>query len=251
MNAQCDLHTHTSFCDGKNSPEEMVLAAIRKGMKCLGICAHSYVPFDPEYCMPPEKYEVFRSEIRRLKEKYGGQIRLLCGIEQDIYSPLSTKGFDYVIGSVHYLKTGNHYIPVDSSPQLLRDGCTQYFSGDYQAMAELYYRSLAQVVKITGCDIIAHFDLLTKFNETDPLFDESDPGYIRAYREAADQLIPYEKPFELNTGAVSRGYRTTPYPSAPILDYIRKNSGRMILASDAHSCENIAFLFGEFSPLCS
>ena len=27
-----DFHVHTCFCDGKKSPEEMVLAAISKGM---------------------------------------------------------------------------------------------------------------------------------------------------------------------------------------------------------------------------
>ena len=28
-----DLHMHTTFCDGKNTPEEMVLSAIDKGLE--------------------------------------------------------------------------------------------------------------------------------------------------------------------------------------------------------------------------
>ncbi|MDO5445214.1 MAG: histidinol-phosphatase [Eubacteriales bacterium] len=251
MTALRDLHVHTNFCDGKNTPEEMVLSAIGKGLECLGLCAHAFVPFDSGYCMSPDKYEDFRSEISRLKKKYSGQIRLLCGIEQDIYSPLGTGSFDYVIGSVHYLKAGSEYIPVDAEPQILRDGCEKCFSGDYSAMAVQYYEALAQVVSITHCDIIAHFDLLTKFNETDSFFDESDPRYIRAYKAAADHLIPYGKPFEINTGAISRGYRTTPYPARPILDYIKAGGGNLILSSDAHSKESIAYQFEEFLPLCS
>ena len=37
-----DLHVHTNYCDGKNTPEEMVLAAIEKGMECIGFSVHSY-----------------------------------------------------------------------------------------------------------------------------------------------------------------------------------------------------------------
>ena len=249
MSGLQDLHVHSCFCDGKDTPEEMVLSAIGKGLSRLGICAHSYVPFDSGYCLPPEKYEAFRGEIRRLKEKYQDRIELLCGIEQDLYSPTGTEGFDYVIGSVHYLKAGESYVPVDSSPQLLRDGCEKYFRGDCLALARQYYEELSDVVRVTGCDIIAHFDLLTKFNETGAFFDESAPAYLHAARMAADRLLPARKLFEINTGAISRGYRSAPYPAQPILDYLRENGGRMILSSDAHSRENIAFLFEEFSPL--
>ena len=31
-----DFHMHTTFCDGKNSPEDMVLGAIEKGLKRVG-----------------------------------------------------------------------------------------------------------------------------------------------------------------------------------------------------------------------
>ncbi|NLB34196.1 MAG: histidinol phosphate phosphatase, partial [Tissierellia bacterium] len=32
-----NLHTHSFYCDGKNSPEEMVLAAIKNNFNSLGI----------------------------------------------------------------------------------------------------------------------------------------------------------------------------------------------------------------------
>ena len=41
-----DLHAHTNFCDGKNSPEEMVKSAIEKGLKKIGLVVHSYTDFD-------------------------------------------------------------------------------------------------------------------------------------------------------------------------------------------------------------
>ena len=36
MNTLQNLHQHSTFCDGKNTPEEIVLAAIDKGFDVIG-----------------------------------------------------------------------------------------------------------------------------------------------------------------------------------------------------------------------
>ena len=38
-----NFHTHTTFCDGSHSAEEMVLSAIEKGFTALGFSGHSQV----------------------------------------------------------------------------------------------------------------------------------------------------------------------------------------------------------------
>lgn len=242
MNIDTDLHSHSSYCDGSASPEEMVLSAIAKGLKTFGICAHSYVSFDTEYCMPREKYDEFKSEIARLREKYKDRIEILCGIEQDYFSDFPAEGFDYIIGSVHYLRTDEGYVTVDGSPELLEKACNEHFSGDYYALCEEYFRLVSDVVNKTKCDIIGHFDLVCKFNEKHHFFDESDPRYIAAAQRAADCLIAAGKPFEINTGAVSRGYKTCPYPSATLREYISSKNGSFVYGSDAHSPESIALI---------
>ena len=40
------VHTHTTYCDGKNTPEQMIQSAIRQGLSVIGFSGHSYVPFD-------------------------------------------------------------------------------------------------------------------------------------------------------------------------------------------------------------
>ena len=37
----CNMHTHTVFCDGKNTVDEMVESAIKLGMKTLGFSGHA------------------------------------------------------------------------------------------------------------------------------------------------------------------------------------------------------------------
>ena len=244
-----DLHTHTYFCDGKDSPEDMVISAIEKGIDTLGILTHSYVEFDRSACIAENRQEEFIRVVNRLKEKYKDKIKILCGIEVDYYTTSIIEGYDYKLGSLHYFKIGEKYYSLDISIPGFIDRAKKEFGGDYLAVCEKYYELVAGVVEKTGADIIAHIDLITKFNENEKLFDTSDPRYVKAYKAAVDALIPYGKPFEVNTGAISRGYRTTPYPSKEILDYIKSKGGKLIISSDSHSKENIAFLFDNYAFL--
>ncbi|MGM9551863.1 MAG: histidinol-phosphatase [Clostridia bacterium] len=234
-----DLHVHTTFCDGKNTPEEMVIQAIEKGIETIGFSAHSYTFFDESYCMKKERYKEYKAEIKRLQEKYRGKIEILLGIEQDFYSDASTEGFDYVIGSVHYLKKNGKYLPIDESEEIFIDIVKNYYNNDFYLLAEDYFDTVSSVVEKTGADIIGHFDLITKFNEKNRLFDEGDERYVKAYKKAVDKLIETGKVFEINTGAISRGYRTTPYPSEDILKYILQKGGRTMVNSDSHSVDGL------------
>ena len=208
-----DLHMHTTFSDGKDTPEDMVLEAIRLGLEAVGISDHS--SGDP--CgMKLETVPVYKAEIARLKEKYSGQIRVLCGLERDFLTDDFTE-YDYTIGSVHWLRMPDgHRISIDWTAEKLREGAEKYFGGDMFALAEAYYETVSRVVEVTKCDIIGHFDLVTKFIEQDPAFDTRDPRYVKAWQQAADILLKTGKPFEVNTGAIARGYRTEPYPAKDI-----------------------------------
>lgn len=238
-----DLHVHTNFSDGKNTPEEMVLAAIEKGMARIGISDHSYAEADLDYCITRENIDVYRQTIAELKEKYKDRIQVLCGIEQDLYADIPAEGYDYVIGSVHRIRAGDDWLPIDHKPEILAEGVQRCFGGDYYSLAEAYYRAVEELADMEIIHIIGHFDLITKFNEGGKLFDENHPRYVAAWKKAADKLLRKGIPFEINTGAISRGYRTEPYPSAPIREYIRAHGGSFILSSDCHAAENLCFGF--------
>jgi len=241
-----DLHIHTTYCDGKNTPEEMVLSAIEKGMDEIGFSGHSYTFFDESYCMSKEGTKAYKAEIECLKEKYKDSIGIICGVEQDYYSEEATDGYADVIGSVHYLKIDGAYLPVDESAEILKDAVEKHFGRDWYKLTELYYDTVADVAARTKCNIIGHFDLITKFNENGELFDTNNERYISQWKAAVDKLLSFDIPFEINTGAISRGYRTTPYPSFEIIDYIKQNGGKLILSSDAHSAENLMFEFEKY-----
>ena len=232
--APSNYHTHTRYCDGIDTPEELILEAIKLGCPAIGFTGHSYTPFDLSYCMTLENTERYNREIPRLKEKYKGKINVLFGIEQDFFSPMPTDRYDYIIGAVHYIETDGAFLPIDDSRDRQIRDVEQYYGGDFYAYCEDYYRLVGQVYEKTKCKIVAHLDLVTKFNEDGDLFDVSHPRYIAAADAAIEKLLPSPVTFEINYGAVARGYRKTPYPDPRIVDTLTKRGARIIRTSDCH-----------------
>lgn len=233
MSALSNYHTHSTFCDGRDTPEELVLEALRLGCPELGFSGHAHIRFD-DCCMTVEGTEAYKAEIRRLQEKYRGQIRIYLGVEQDLYSDLPTDDYEYVIGSVHYLPNGDAWPSVDHTPERFDAMVRDYYGGDVYALCEDYYAKVAQVYEKTRCTIVGHFDLVTKYNEGGRRFDTSHPRYRAAALVALDRLCEAPVLFEINTGAIARGYRTGAYPEPWILEELARRKAGLILSSDCH-----------------
>ena len=246
-----DFHIHTTFCDGKNSPEEMVLKAIELKMQELGFSAHSYTFFDESYCMQNKNIQKYKDEILSLKEKYKDKIKIYCGIEMDFFSDMDTSDFDYTIGSVHYLKVNDKYYTVDSCKEKFVNLVNECYNGDFYACVEDYFDTVSKVAEKLNPKIIGHFDLITKYNEGYKLFDEKNPRYVSSYKKAIDKLVKYNIPFEINMGGMSKGYKTHAYPSYDILKYIFEKGGKVVLSSDAHTKDALLYKFDEYEKIAN
>ena len=99
MSYKQNLHTHSTFCDGENTPEELVIEAIVRGFDSIGFSTHSYVPCSGIGSL--EALECYKQEILRLKNAYRDQIKIFLGLEYDIYSDHGPEGCEYTIASVH------------------------------------------------------------------------------------------------------------------------------------------------------
>ncbi len=239
-----DYHTHTTFSDGKNTPQEMAAQAVQKGLTALGFSDHSYTPCSTGYCMMPERYPAYFYTIRELRERYAGRLDILTGLELDYYSPVLRDHYDYLIASVHYLCAGGECHPIDHSLAQQEHCLRTLCGGDRLELARRYYDLVVANVTRARPDIIGHFDVITKFG----LFDEDMPSY-EAYchiaEEALDAALAICPVVEMNTGGIARGMRRTPYPALPLLRHIREKGGEIVLTSDAHTAQNIAFYFEE------
>ena len=240
-----NLHTHCTYCDGINTMEETVIKAIELGFDTIGFSSHAPMPFVTDYALRAENVEKYIKETERLKEKYRGKINVLCGLELDYFSDRPKERFDYLIGSVHVLKIGDKYFDVDYSVQRTEEIINQYFDGDGVKYAKAYYESVANMPLKLKPDIIGHFDLITKFNDINPLIDTNCNEYKSIATQALYAVMESATLFELNTGAISRGYRKTPYPDPFILKEIHKAGGRILISSDCHNKEYLDCSFND------
>jgi len=244
-----NLHTHTIYCDGADTPERLVEAAIVKGFDSIGFSGHSYMPYAS--WVPQDRTVEYKEHISRLKKQYADRIKIYLGLEVDMYSGPETDltGFDYLIGGVHELRCGETFFGIDESAVKVWQIVEQQFGGDGLAFAKAYYEALASLPEYGSFDIVAHFDLITKYRDTVSLFDEESKQYRGYAIEAARALAGKIPLFEVNTGAIARGYRTTPYPAPFIIKELRQLGFGAVITSDCHNCNHLDQNFEQAAQL--
>lgn len=246
----CSVHTHSTMCDGKDTLGSMARAAFEAGAVSFGASGHSHTPIpEDEGGVLPADMTEYRAEVLGLRAEYAGRMDVLLGIELDNCADVTAEGFDYWIGSAHRL-TGpdGAYYTVDWSKEMLADCRERVFGGDGCAMAAAYYAEVRRMAALRPT-ILGHIDLITKFNEDGAFFDEGHPRYRAAALEALHAADPAETLLEINTGAMSRGYRKTPYPALFLLREWRAMGGKIILTADAHSAGAIVHGYDQAAEL--
>lgn len=242
-----NLHTHTSFSDGLNSMEEMVLAAIGKGFESLGFSEHAYAPYDEGFCIKKEKIPEYHMEFDRLKQKYSGQIELFLGFECDGNYDTPKDGLDYTIGSMHYAfdESTGEYLAVDYKHEHFRQAVQNIAGGEVSVFLEYYYDSLARFLTEYKPDIAGHMDLIKKLNKDNRYFDPESSWYKRIVKGAAEKIAETGCIVEVNTGGIFRGNASEPYPSPDILSRLFEMRVPVTVSSDSHSVDSLDFWFGE------
>lgn len=251
-----NFHTHTTWCDGADSPETAIKAAIGKGFSAIGFSSHAMLP-DPilDWTLDAGRGRLYANEIRALAAKYSGEIRVFCGVEADwlpgrsepsraAYSAIAP---DYIIGSVHFVAAPDGAaVPVDKSPESLFEGISRHFSGSVESFIRAYFAAEREMLAF-DFDIAGHLDLVRKFNAKHPFFDESAAWYVEELEKTAAAAAASGKIVEVNTGAISRGWLDDAYPSAPFRKLLRDMGVKFILSSDAHSAGAIDCAFEKFA----
>lgn len=236
------LHTHTTFCDGKDSAENMVLSAIKKGLKSYGFSGHSPVGNEC-WAMNNEDVKEYIKEINRLKEKYKNEIEIFLGIEGEHVSKLPEYDFDYIISSVHCVEKKGAFLWVDADKTTFKKNINDYYNGDAYKYVKEYYNDIVEASKLG--DILGHFDVICKFNKENDLFDEHSETYLNIAKSALIECIKNDIIIEVNTGAIERGYLDRVYPAPYLLNVIKENKGKIIITADAHNVNAIDFYYDE------
>ena len=245
-----NLHTHTNFDHGLDSPEEVVKKAIASGFDSIGFSGHSYTSYSEyQFAMDPERTIKYKEEINRLKKEYSGKLKIFLGLEFDMYSDTPKDGYDYMIGSCHYLKIGDDYVGIDRDEAHYKNIIERYFDGDGMKLAKEYFKQVSALPQYAKIDILAHFDLITKNIDRASFFDYNSKEYMCAAIEALEVLAKDIPVFEVNTGGIVRGYRKTPYPMLNIIKEMKRLGFVATITSDCHDANYLDAYFDDAKEL--
>ena len=223
MHGLVDYHTHSILSDGHSCYEEMIAAAIGKGLFEIGLSDHLCVRY-PSWALKAVDLPVMTDQIMQLKEKYRNRISVRFGIEAD-YFPESEKQIgilinslplDYVIGSVHFMGDWNF----DGDESL-------YGKWINDELYHRYFTIIQQAARSRLFDVIGHLDLIKNYR----IFPETDQK--RLFDETLSVIASSDLVVELNTSGPDRPCGEF-LPGPHLLGLCYDHGIRVTLGSDAH-----------------
>ncbi len=230
-----DYHLHTTLCNhARGTMEEYVARALELGLEEIGFSEHMPVMPEPHLCMSWEDLPRYVDDVKRLQDRFGGQIIIRLGAEmdmnfsliQEIADILQKYPFDYVIGSVHYLDDW----PFDQEP----------YAGKFREenLEELYGRFFENLILAAKCglyDIAGHIDNLKRMGF-------HPPRMLSVVEELARAFAERNLAVEFNTSGYDHPAAEA-YPSPGILEILNRHGVPVTVGSDAHQPGDVGRYF--------
>ena len=252
-----NYHSHTHYTDGKGEPELYIQSAIEKGMYAYGFSCHSPVPFESGWNMKFEKLAQYLEEINNLKKKYKGRIKIYLGLEIDYVKNLiglflyNNYQLDYSVGGVHFLgKFDNgRFWDYDGGKPWFEKGLNELFDNNIKKLVTYYYQQVTEMDVVEKPDVIAHFNLIKKYNKGNYFFNEEDSWYKEIAFGALEEIAKTDAIIEINTRGVLKKLDKEFYPSDSILKRCKELSVPVCLSADTHHPDDVMALLPEVREL--
>nr|WP_320119036.1 histidinol-phosphatase HisJ [uncultured Marinifilum sp.] len=237
------FHTHSSFCDGKMSPESYVLQAISIGMSSIGFSSHAPLRDNFVWAMKSDNLDSYLSEIKRLKNKYKGEINIFLSLEID-YIPRVSKSIakwkeecalDYTIGSVHLVKADSEseFWFLDGPDSNYSKGIKELFNGDVKKAVGSYYNQVIEMIKEQKPDVIGHIDKV-KMNNKNNFFKENEDWYVDLLDRTLASVEESNCIVEVNTRGLYKKKSQELFPDSYFLEECYRRQIPLTISSDAH-----------------
>jgi histidinol-phosphatase (PHP family) len=230
-----DYHIHSTYSDGRSSPEDYVSAAIDAGLSEVGFSDHlNLFTQQEDWIMDPANITLYINHIEKLRNSTNN-IKIKTGLEVDFFEGreaetlefLDKLRLDFIIGSVHYQGDKT----VDFGPEF-------YEGKNIDRLYEKYFDSVISAISSGLFDIIGHCDLIRIYG----FKPASDPGPL--YRRMAKAMHKYDVVFEVNTNGRNRPIADF-YPDRRFLNIFREEKVPVCVNSDAHMPARVAQYFDE------
>lgn len=224
-----DYHTHTPLCGhAVGLPSQYVEHAIKMGLKEIGFSDHAPLlsHCDSKITMNREQLPLYYEMIEDARMRYAKKIKVKIGIEADFLPGFEEKTkellksyhFDYILGSVHFMGRWGFDDPAERG---------KWTAKDVNRVYRDYFDLLRRSAKSKLFDVMAHVDLVKKFNNrpTEDMTGEVQKT-AKAFKDSGMVV-------EINTSGLRKPCKEM-YPSLQHLKIYCQEGVALTFGSDAH-----------------
>lgn len=253
------IHTHTTFCDGKDDIETFCRSAYERGFVSLGFSSHAPIRkktgLASDWHISEDRFREYLDEVLSARLRWQGRLPVYAGLEVDyiqgMISPADREfqslGLDYLIGSVHYVIPPDGSLPftVDEPLEEFSQKVREHFGDDREGVMETYWNAVDDMIRAGGFDLLAHPDLIKKNNRGDRFFSREGETYLKHLKKTTDLAAQSGVVVEVNTGGLIRGWADEPYPGLDFLRLLKEKNIPLSINADAHRAEHLGGYYPE------
>ena len=234
-----DSHTHTHYSKhASGTVDEVVRAAIARGVRTLTITDHAPFPVDQGNRLLRSELRRYFDEVHEAMQRHAEQIKVLAGLESD-YLPgyeaclaeiLGEVAPDFVIGSIHYVFIGQRKVNVWDL-QDMRD----------PAVLQAYFDSVSGLLRSGLFDALGHVDTVMRAGV-------GEEAFMQWFSPLVPLMIEHNVAYEINASGAKKSMLNAKgievsggwsYPCKPLVAELERVGAAFTVGSDAHRPEDV------------
>ena len=230
-----DYHVHSTFsCDGRSSINDFCKKAIELKFREIGFSEH--VDFDPsDEGFGFFNYENYQSAIKEAQLLFKGKLVIRKGVEVDyqkrfedqIRDWLPGKNFDFVMGSVHYIKG-----EIINQQLLAKKNLKEIYRE--------YFDEIQGSIESRLFNVVGHLELVRKYTSNRAI-QQRDIEYKEKLESILVEIRDKKMFLEINSklSVLRRGFLEMMPSKETVRRYFSCGGKRVSIGSDAHSKEEL------------
>ena len=244
MALRADYHLHSSFSgDSQALMEDMIRKGISLGLERMCFTEHMDFDFPVTKATPEGIFEVntdaYLYDLLTNRSAFRDRIQVLFGIELGLQAQLSerqaayisSRDFDFVIGSSHLCRGQDPYDPSFWMGRSEEEAYRSYFSS-----------IIENLESFTDFDVYGHLDYVVRYGPTQDR-DYTYDKYRDLFDRILDLLLEAGIGLEVNTGGLGYGLKEL-HPCREVLTRYRQLGGEIVtVGSDAHRPQDLCRSF--------
>ncbi len=228
-----DYHLHTKRCGhASGEMQEFIDRALSLGLDEIGFSDHLPLlnRIDRTLSMSWDEFPYYLSDVAKVQER-NKNIKIKLGIEVDfipryqdeLANIIENYKFDYVLGSVHFLDGWG----IDDRRDIFN-----YENYDINDLYQRYFAQLRLAAESGLFDILAHPDLIKKYNF------KPDYSLTETYERTAAAIAAADIAIEVNSAGLRKPVKEI-YPSQEFLNICTRAGVPVTIGSDAHCPQDV------------